>query len=509
MKHIFSIWNDLAAKDKKSLIILVLFLLAMAGYLGLVEPVYKQFEALSSQKKTLLQKKQKNSSGARTLARREAKLAEARTEYNYLLDKLDVENTGAHTLVEVINEIKNLSTKIDVTIDQIRPMPIKDMGFHQEMPLEIALRGAFEPFRKFVYYLETSPQIFAISDVNITREKQGIFARLIVSKISLENVAAVSNAHAPAAIRIGLELWPGYAPFYIAEHKGWLKKEGMSVKLVHGTDSGKMVRLLETRDLDGVGLSLANLIEKLEKGLDIKAVYPLSWSQGAEAVVVATGSPIEKISDLKGKTVYTSDRVAQYLLYRAMELNGRNLHDLGMETLNSRMISQSLTTGMVEAGVILDPYLSQLTGERKARVIFSSEEIPGEIMENLVVQTRLLDDDRKKVVSFLIQVLQNSADWIKDNPDEASAIVAKQLNMTPKAVSQGLDKIHFPTRAEVKEIVGFSKKENRMDHFIQLQEKFLNVIYGKNVDIPQGILTDWSMAVEALGSEPDQTGKER
>jgi NitT/TauT family transport system substrate-binding protein len=509
MKRFFSIWNGLAAKDKKSLTILTVFLSVMVGYLGVIEPVYKQFEALSSQKQTLELKKQKNSSGARTLARREAKLAESRTEYNYLLDKLDVENTGAHTLVEVINEIKNFSAKIDVTIDQIRPMQIKDMGFHQEMPLEITLRGAFEPFRKFVYYLETSPQIFAISDVNITREERGISARLMVSKISLENVAALSNAHAQAAIRIGLELWPGYAPFYIAEHKGWLEKKGMSVKLVHGTDNGKMVRLLETRDLDGVGLSLGNLIENLEKGLDIKAVYPLSWTRGAEAVVAGVGSSIRQVADLKGKTVYTSDRVAQYLLYRAMELNGMNLHQLRMETLNSRMISQSLTTGMVEAGVILDPYLSQLTGEKKARIIFSSEKIPGEIMENLVVQGSLLDDDRKEVVSFLIQVLQKAMDWVVKNPEEASTIVAKRMNMAPKAVSHGLEKIHFPTRAEVKEIIGFSKKENRMDHFIQLQERFLSALYGKKVDIPQGILTDWSMAVEVLASEPDKTEEKR
>ncbi|MCG8567397.1 MAG: type 4a pilus biogenesis protein PilO [Desulfobacterales bacterium] len=435
---------------------------------------------------------------ANSLARREAKLAEVRVEYNYLLDKLDVENTGAHTLVEVINEIKNFSARIGVTIDQIRPMGIKDMGVHQEMPFEIALHCNSESFKKFVYYLETSPQILAISNVVINREEEGISARLTVSKISLENVVAGSTEQRSASIRIGMEFWPGYAPFYIAEHKGWLSRENMSVKLVHGTDGDKLIRLLETKDLDGICISLGSFIENLEKGLDLKVVYPLVWTKGAEAVVAGVHSNIFTMADLKDKTVHLSSRMSQYLLFRAMELNKMNFNDVGIETLNSRMISQSLTTGMIDAGVLWDPYLSQLTREKKGRIIFSSADIPGEIIENLVVDSTVMGDSRKDVVIFLLEVIQRACDWMRIHPEEAIQITAKRLNMTMDATRKGLQKIHFPSVQEVQNLVGISGGTNQMDIFISLQEKFLSGLYGKKVIIPRHLLTDWSMAVKVM-----------
>jgi len=504
-----SAWQKLKDQDRRSLSILAAFFGVMGFYLWVIEPVYKQFEAISLETRALETRMAKERSSAASLPRREARLAEVRKEYEYLLDKLDVENTGAHTLVEVINEIKDFSTEIGVDVEQIRPMPVVSKELYQEMSMEISLHSDFKSFKKFLYYLETSPQIFVVSDLHMTREKNGLAARMTVSKLSLLCEELNQAAKTKAVLRIGLEFWPGYAPFYIAEHKGWLDQEDLSVRLVHGSDRSKLVHLLESRALDGISLSLGGLISTLEQGLDLKAVFPTVWARGAEAIVVSPESSIQGLDDLKGQMVYAPGRLGQYLVFRAMELNQMPFGSIQMESSTRRMISHGMSTGLIRAGVVWDPYLSQLIIEKKGRILFSSEKIPGEIVENLVFHADLINAEHRESIAGLVRVLQRATVWLKDHPKEGGDIVAARLNMGKTSLTQALARVYFPDDQEKRKLIGCGGEKDRMTQLISHQERFLSRVYGKKISIPISALADWSIARKILGCSQNTREKRR
>ncbi len=80
IRRIQSAWNSLAPRDRRSLTIFGIFLVAVTAYLGVIEPVVDAFDGLLQEKRDLQNSIEKNQSAALSVYRRRAKLEEVRNE---------------------------------------------------------------------------------------------------------------------------------------------------------------------------------------------------------------------------------------------------------------------------------------------------------------------------------------------------------------------------------------------------------------------------------------------
>ena len=102
-------------------------------------------------------------------------------------------------------------------------------------------------------------------------------------------------------LRIGLNIWPGYGAFFIADAKGFYKKEKVPVKLEIIQGDAEREQALVAGKLDGIGMTMDNLVRLRDKGLKLQAIFKYDDSYGADGVVAKKG--IMTVPALKGKSV--------------------------------------------------------------------------------------------------------------------------------------------------------------------------------------------------------------
>ena len=104
-------------------------------------------------------------------------------------------------------------------------------------------------------------------------------------------------------IRLGLSVWPGFGPFFIADEKGFFKgpESGMFSLTSFKDDTQRDASLLANR-IDAIGMTVDTLAVLRHRGVDVKAVYKFDNSLWG-----GTGSlpnrNIHSLSELRGKKV--------------------------------------------------------------------------------------------------------------------------------------------------------------------------------------------------------------
>jgi ABC-type nitrate/sulfonate/bicarbonate transport system substrate-binding protein/Tfp pilus assembly protein PilO len=505
---ILSAWQKLEYRDRRSIAILGIFVVLTGIYLFCIEPLYKQFNELKTAKSRIEKKIERNRAASASLPKREARLAEVKQEYEYLLGRLEVEKEGIENLVEIVTDIKDFSTDIGVDILHVKPLPKIEHDFFQEMPLEISLQCSFLQFQRFLYQIETSPRVFTVSAISLTRKEEDLSARVKISKFSLKKENKELLPRIKPEFRIGLAPWPGNALFYIAEHEGWFDEQDMEIKLLQVSDNKKAVQLIKSGDIDGIALSISDLIALFETGADIKGICPFVRTNGAEALIALNDSGIKTVNDLSGKTVHVDGRLGEYLLFCAAESADMPMGEIEIRSSGVRLIYQELSTGIIEAGVLWDPYMSKLLSQKKGKILFTLSENSEKIMGVLAVRPGLLEKDHRDRVVKLISVLRKTAQWLKENPDQGYGITASYLGMSRQAVAGAMEKIHFFSNNEITELIAddLDGKET-MHHIFKRQETFLSEFYKGKVVIPVQELVDWTL-LQNMNLKIDM-GKER
>ncbi|MCH8507120.1 MAG: putative urea ABC transporter substrate-binding protein, partial [Ectothiorhodospiraceae bacterium] len=100
----------------------------------------------------------------------------------------------------------------------------------------------------------------------------------------------------------------------------------------------------------------------------------------------------DSLEDIEGKRVHLVElSVSHYLLARALESVGMTERDIRVVNTSDADIVAAFNSRDVEAVVTWNPQLGELRRMNDANVVFDSSQIPGEIMDLLVVNTEVLE----------------------------------------------------------------------------------------------------------------------
>lgn len=121
-------------------------------------------------------------------------------------------------------------------------------------------------------------------------------------------VAALSCAPAQSQVskvRVGScarTISSGMAPFAVATRMGWFNEEGIEVILVPMAGSSDCVKAIATKEVPFVLAAVEAHAAALLQGVKARKFYT-AYQGNIYALAVPADSPIEKIADLKGKTI--------------------------------------------------------------------------------------------------------------------------------------------------------------------------------------------------------------
>ena len=304
-----------------------------------------------------------------------------------------------------------------------------------------------------------------------------------------KSTQASSNENNETVLRIAAQPYPLYTPVYVAYRLGYLDEELNAVGAKYEWKSFKSGPLVNEAvaageaDL-GFMADLPAIIAK-STGLPIEVVSNVAYGEKGIAVLAKADSPIKSVADLKGKKVaYATGSYAQHLLALLLSKEGLTLNDVQSVNLGAGDQPAALASGEVDAIVIWEQYISQLTSDGTAKVIADGTGVKRGNMVTYAVSDYA--NKNPKVIEAYIKAL-NRADEVKKNePEKAAEAVAEDFGVNKELMLKIIPNFTFSTEfteddiAEIKNVKDFSlesgiiSKDVDIDSFIN--KKYLDAI---------------------------------
>jgi len=244
-------------------------------------------------------------------------------------------------------------------------------------------------------------------------------------------------------LRIGTNVWIGSEPLYLARDLGYLEHE--AVQLVEYPSASEVSRAFRNQAIDGMVISLDELFVLAVDGLQPKILVVVDVSHGADVVVGRSG--MRTMTDLRGKRVAVeSAALGAFVLSRALALNGMQASDVHIVPLESNEHPAAFKRGQVDGAVTFDPYRTELLGAG-AHTLFDSSQIPGEIVDLLVVRASVLEMNPRAVHTLLAGWFK-ALDYLARDPKDAAARMAVREQITGEQFLQALQGLRIPSRAD-------------------------------------------------------------
>lgn len=260
----------------------------------------------------------------------------------------------------------------------------------------------------------------------------------ILLMLSLMLAPLLADATHP--IRLGTNVWPGYEPLYLAaEREAW--RERLGVRLVEYPSATEVIRAFRNRALEAAALTLDEVLTLREAQIPLKVIAVLDVSAGGD--VILAKPEIERFSDLRGRRVgVESSALGAFFLTRALEINGITLDEIEIVHLDVSAHLGAYNADRVDAVVTFEPVRTKLLNEG-ARELFSSRDIPGEVVDVLVVHAEVLDAHPDRLRALLAGWFR-ALDYLRDEPMAAASFTARRLKITPEEVIASYQGLELP-----------------------------------------------------------------
>jgi len=173
----------------------------------------------------------------------------------------------------------------------------------------------------------------------------------------------------------------------------WADKYGIKINIVQLNDYIESINQYTSGQFDGCSMTnMDALTIPAAGGVDTTALIAGSYSEGNDGIVLKGNN--KKLSDLKGMSVYLPElSVSHYLLVRGLEKAGLQEKDVKVVNTSDADIVSAFATDHVRASVAWNPQLSVIKNTPDTTEVFSSAQVPGELIDLLVVNSQTLHDN--------------------------------------------------------------------------------------------------------------------
>jgi sulfonate transport system substrate-binding protein len=301
---------------------------------------------------------------------------------------------------------------------------------------------------------------------------------------------SASATEEETVVRIGAQPYPLYTPVYVAYERGYLQEELEAVGATFSWDefqSGPLVNEAVAAGEEDVGF-MADLPAIIAKstGQNIEIVSNVAYGEQALAVLIPADSDISSVADLKGKTIgYATGSYAQHLLALLLENEGLTLDDVQSVNLGAGDQPAALANGEVDAIVIWEQYISQLTSEGTAKVLADGTGIKKGNMVTYFVTD--FAEAHPEVVEAYIKALNRADEDLVSDPEGCAADIAEDFSVTPELMEQIIEKFTFKTAldeddiSEITAVKDFSLNAGIIQNDVDI-DSFINTEYVDEVN---------------------------
>jgi len=227
--------------------------------------------------------------------------------------------------------------------------------------------------------------------------KKSIKKVLIALLLPLTLIVA-QPAVAKDKFRVAWSIYVGWMPWDYGSKSGivkkWADKYGIEIEVVQINDYVESINQYTAGAFDGcVMTNMDGLTIPAASGVDSTALIVGDFSNGNDAVILKNKKSLKNI---KGQNVNLVElSVSHYLLARGLEGVGLSEKDIKVVNTSDADMVAIYGTDKVTAVTTWNPLVSEILGMPNSTKVFDSSQIPGEIIDLMVVNTKTLNKNPK------------------------------------------------------------------------------------------------------------------
>lgn len=264
-------------------------------------------------------------------------------------------------------------------------------------------------------------------------------------------------------VSIAISGWTGFAPLVLAKEAGIYKKHGLDVSIRKIPQKDRHLAIA-SGDVQCAATTVETWIVWNMNGVPTTQLFKMDQGMGADGIVAKPG--IEKVADLKGKTVGVSapGTNPHFTLSWVLKKNGLTLKDVKTVTLEPAQAANAFIAGNsgLDAAVTYEPYLSQVRLKPDAgKLIADSLQYPM-VFDTFGCTPKFIKEN-PAAAKALTESYFGALDMIEKDKAKAFSIMGADVKQTAEQFEKSQSKIRWADReANLKffngEIQAFNKE---------------------------------------------------
>ncbi|TAF54131.1 MAG: nitrate ABC transporter [Oscillatoriales cyanobacterium] len=240
-----------------------------------------------------------------------------------------------------------------------------------------------------------------------------------IAAVTLCTVILASCTKAEPPLRVGANVWPGYETLYLARSLGYY--DNTPIRLVDYPSGTEEVRAYRNGEIEGD--------------------------------VILSKPEIPNLPGLKSRPVgVESTALGAFIITRALEQKGMSPKDIKIVSLGVSEHERAFKDGKVDAVVTFGSARTKLLAAG-AKQLFDSSQIPGEIVDVLIVREEVINK-QPKALQALVDGRFRALDYLTKNPQDAASRIAPRTGVTPDQFLESLKGLSSPNLQENQKLLG-------------------------------------------------------
>jgi sulfonate transport system substrate-binding protein len=197
-------------------------------------------------------------------------------------------------------------------------------------------------------------------------------------------------------------------------------------------------------------------------------------SPAGSAVLVPQNSPIQKITELKGKKIaFQKGSSAHLLLVNVLEKAGLKYTDIQPISLPPADARAAFVKGSVDAWVIWDPFYAAAEEALKARVLIDGTGLNKQ--GGYFLAARKFATEQPETLKAILEEVQKLEVWSKDHRDEVASTLAPVLGIDIATLKKATNRRSFGIVPITDELLAEQQKVADTYYQLKLIPKHLNI----------------------------------
>jgi NitT/TauT family transport system substrate-binding protein len=224
-------------------------------------------------------------------------------------------------------------------------------------------------------------------------------------------------------LRVATDVWSGYETLYLARSLGYY--DDKRIRLVEMPSSSQVSQSLRNNTIEAGCLTLDEALSLMQDGVDLRVILIMDVSLGADVVMARPG--ITNLKALRHKRVGADNAaVGAIMLDAALEAGGLQARDIALIPLTIDEHYAAYQANKVDAVVTFEPVRTRLL-KIGAREIFNSAQVPGRIIDVLVVRAEVAAS-HGQALKDLVKGHFKAIEYLANQPQDAAKRMVPRLN---------------------------------------------------------------------------------